>query len=135
MSEEYVVPDGLYYSGEHEWVKVQEDGTVVIGVSDYAQKTLHDIVYVELPDAGSDAEYMGVIGALESVKAVSDMNSPVSGEVLEVNDALLDSPDIINEDPYGKGWIAKIKPSNLQGDILNLMDAAAYKKHVAEQDH
>jgi len=78
---------------------------------------------------------MGVIGALESVKAVSDMNSPVSGEVLEVNDALLDSPDIINEDPYGKGWIAKIKPSNLQGDILNLMDAAAYKKHVAEQDH
>jgi len=135
MSEEYVVPDGLYYSGEHEWVKVQEDGTVVIGVSDYAQKTLHDIVYVELPDAGSNAEYMGVIGALESVKAVSDMNSPVSGEVLEVNDALLDSPDIINEDPYGKGWIAKIKPSNLQGDILNLMDAAAYKKHVAEQDH
>ena len=135
MSEEYNVPDGLYYSEEHEWVKVQEDGTVIIGVSDYAQKTLHDIVYVELPDAGSDAEYMGVIGALESVKAVSDMNSPISGEVLEVNNELLDSPDIINEDPYGKGWIAKMKPSNLQGDILKLMDAAAYKKHVAAQDH
>ena len=135
MSEEYNVPDGLYYSEEHEWVKVQEDGTVIIGVSDYAQKTLHDIVYVELPDAGSAAEYMGVIGALESVKAVSDMNSPISGEVLEVNNELLDSPDIINADPYGKGWIAKMKPSNLQGDILKLMDAAAYKKHVAAQDH
>ena len=135
MSEEYDIPEGLYYSEEHEWVKTEEDGTVVIGVSDYAQKTLHDIVYVELPEVGSDAEYMGVIGALESVKAVSDMNSPISGEVLEVNDELLDSPEIINEDPYGRGWIAKIKPSNLQGDILNLMDAAAYKKHVAEQDH
>lgn len=135
MSEEYDIPDGLYYSEEHEWVKVQEDGTVVIGVSDYAQKTLHDIVYVELPDTGSDAEYMGVIGALESVKAVSDMNSPISGEVLEVNNELLDNPETINEDPYGRGWIAKIKPSNLQGDILNLMDAAAYKKHIAEQDH
>ena len=135
MSEEYDIPEGLYYSEEHEWVKTEEDGTVVIGVSDYAQKTLHDIVYVELPEVGSDAEYMGVIGALESVKAVSDMNSPISGEVLEVNDELLDSPEIINEDPYGRGWIAKIKPSNLQGDILNLMDAADYKKHVAEQDH
>ena len=135
MSEEYDVPEGLYYSEEHEWVKTEEDGTVIVGVSDYAQKTLHDIVYVELPEVGSDAEYMGVIGALESVKAVSDMNSPISGEVLEVNDELLDSPEIINEDPYGRGWIAKIKPSNLQGDILNLMDAAAYKKHVAEQDH
>jgi len=135
MSEEYDVPEGLYYSEEHEWVKTAEDGTVIIGVSDYAQKTLHDIVYVELPDVGSEAEYMGVIGALESVKAVSDMNSPISGEVLEVNDELLDSPEIINEDPYGRGWIAKIKPSNLQGDILNLMDAAAYKKHVDAQDH
>ena len=135
MSEEYDVPEGLYYSEEHEWVKTEEDGTVIIGVSDYAQKSLHDIVYVELPEVGSDAEYMGVIGALESVKAVSDMNSPISGEVLEVNDELLDSPEIINEDPYGRGWIAKIKPSNLQGDILNLMDAADYKKHVAEQDH
>jgi len=135
MSEEYDVPEGLYYSEEHEWVKTEEDGTVIIGVSDYAQKTLHDIVYVELPEVGSEAEYMGVIGALESVKAVSDMNSPISGEVLEVNDELLDSPEIINEDPYGRGWIAKIKPSNLQGDILNLMDAAAYKKHVDAQDH
>ncbi len=135
MSEEYVIPDGLYYTVEHEWVKVQEDGTVVVGVTDYAQKSLHDIVYVELPDVGSEAESMGVIGALESVKAVSDMNSPVSGEVLEVNDELLDSPEIINEDSYVKGWIAKIKPSDLQGDLLNLMGAEAYRKHVAEQDH
>ena len=135
MSEEYVIPDGLYYSEEHEWAKVQEDGVVLVGVTDYAQKALHEVVYVELPDVGIDAEYMGIIGALESVKAVSDMNCPVAGEVLEVNDELLDSPELINDDPYGGGWIAKIKPSDLQGDLLNLLDADAYRKHVAEQGH
>jgi len=135
MSEEYVIPDGLYYSEEHEWAKVQEDGVVLVGVTDYAQKALHEVVYAELPDVGADAEYMGIIGALESVKAVSDMNCPVAGEVVEVNDELLDSPELINEDPYGRGWIAKIKPSDLQGDLLNLLDADAYRKHVAEQGH
>ena len=135
MSEEYVIPDELYYTEEHEWMKVQKDGSVLVGVTDYAQKSLHDIVYVELPDVDSEVEYMDVIGALESVKAVSDMNSPISGEVIEVNEELLDSPEIINEDPYGKGWIAKIKPSDLQGDLLNLMEAEAYRKHVAEQEH
>lgn len=135
MSEEYVIPDELYYTEEHEWMKVQKDGSVLVGVTDYAQKSLHDIVYVELPDVDSEVEYMEVIGALESVKAVSDMNSPISGEVIEVNEELLDSPEIINEDPYGKGWIAKIKPSDLQGDLLNLMEAEAYRRHVAEQDH
>ena len=135
MSEEYKVLDGLYYTEEHEWAKVLEDGTVAVGVTDYAQKQLHEIVYVELPEVDSEADYMGVIGAVESVKAVSDMNCPVAGTVVEVNDELLDSPELINEDPYGEGWIAKIRPSDLDGDRLNLMDAEAYRKHVAEQEH
>ena len=84
MSEEYEVEDGLHYTEEHEWAKVLDDGSVLIGVTDYAQKQLHEIVYVELPEVGDSADHMGVVGALESVKAVSDMNSPVAGEILEV---------------------------------------------------
>ena len=135
MSEEYAVLEGLYYTEEHEWAKVLDDGTVVVGICDYAQKQLHEIVYVELPEVESDAEYNGVIGAVESVKAVSDMNSPVSGTIVEVNEELLDSPELINEDPYGKGWIAKIKPSDIDGDLLNLMDSVKYTGFVAEAAH
>ncbi len=135
MGEEYKIPDGLLYTEEHEWVRVEGDGTVTIGVTDYAQKQLHEIVYVELPDVEADVEQMSVVGAVESVKAVSDLNCPVSGAVLEVNDELLDSPELINEDPYGEGWIAKLRPSDLDGDKVRLMDAESYGKHVAEQGH
>ena len=135
MSEEYEVADGLHYTEEHEWAKVLDDGSVLIGVTDYAQKQLHEIVYVELPEVGDSADYMGVVGALESVKAVSDMNSPVSGEILEVNEGLLDSPELVNDSPYGEGWFAKVKPSDLDGDLAKLMDAAAYREHVKSQAH
>ena len=135
MGEEYKIPDGLLYTEEHEWVRVEEDRRVTIGVTDYAQKQLHEIVYVELPDVEADVEQMSVVGAVESVKAVSDLNCPVSGAVLEVNDELLDSPELINEDPYGEGWIAKLRPSDLDGDKVRLMDAESYRKHVAEQGH
>ena len=135
MSEEYNIPEGLYYTEEHEWAKLESDGTVTVGVTDYAQKQLHEIVYVELPGVGDDAELMSVIGALESVKAVSDMNCPVGGSVTEVNEELLDSPEFINESPYGEGWIAKLKPSDWEGDKVHLMGAEAYGKHVAEQAH
>ena len=135
MGEEYKIPDGLYYTEEHEWARMLDDGTVAVGVTDYAQKQLHEIVYVELPEVGADVEQLSVIGAVESVKAVSDMNCPVSGSVVEVNDELLDSPELINDDPYGEGWIAKIEPSDLEGDKVRLMDAEAYRKHVAEQVH
>jgi len=135
MGEEYMIPDGLLYTEEHEWVRVEGDGTVTIGVTDYAQKQLHEIVYVELPDVEAEVEQMSVVGAVESVKAVSDLNCPVSGAVSEVNDELLDSPELINEDPYGEGWIAKLRPSDLEGDKVRLMDAEAYGKHVAEQGH
>ena len=135
MGEEYKIPDGLYYTEEHEWARMLDDGTVAVGVTDYAQKQLHEIVYVELPEVGADVEQLSVIGAVESVKAVSDMNCPVGGSVVEVNDELLDSPELINDDPYGEGWIAKIEPSDLEGDKVRLMDAEAYRKHVAEQVH
>lgn len=135
MSEDYNIPEGLLYTEEHEWARLESDGTVTIGVTDYAQKALHEIVYVELPETGGAAELMAVIGALESVKAVSDMNNPVGGSITEVNDELLDSPELINESPYGEGWIAKLEPSDWEGDKVHLMDAEAYKRHVAEQAH
>jgi glycine cleavage system H protein len=135
MSEEYVIPDGYHYTTEHEWAKVDEDGSILIGITDYAQKQLHEIVYVELPEVGSEAEYMEIVGAVESVKAVSDMNSPVAGEVLEVNDGLEDSPEKLNESPYEEGWMARIRPSDLDGDLAKLMDPEAYRKFVAEQAH
>ena len=135
MSEEYDIPESLLYTEEHEWARLEKDGTVVIGVTDYASKQLHEIVYVELPEVGDDAELMAVIGALESVKAVSDMNSPVGGSITETNEELLDSPELINESPYGEGWIAKLKPSDWEGDRVHLMDSGAYMRHVADQSH
>ena len=135
MSEEYKTVEGLYYTEEHEWAKRIEDGTVLVGITDYAQKQLHEIVYVELPELESEAVQAEPIGAVESVKAVSDMNAPVGGTVVEVNEGLEDSPELLNEDPYGEGWIARIEPNDLDGDLLRLMDVEAYRKHMAESEH
>jgi len=135
MSEEYKIPEDLYYTEEHEWARLEEDGTVIVGVTDYAQKQLHEIVYVELPEVETDVGLKEVIGALESVKAVSDMNCPVGGKITEANDELLDSPELINDSPYKEGWIAKLEASDWEGDKVLLMDAEAYKRHVAEQSH
>jgi glycine cleavage system H protein len=126
MTDEYKVEEGLYYTKEHEWAKKLEDGMVAVGVADYAQSQLHEIVYVELPELDIEVSQMEAIGAVESVKAVSDFYCPVSGKVVEVNEELLDAPEMINNDPFGDGWIAKIEPSNLDEDLSNLMDAAAY---------
>ena len=130
MSEEYKVEEGLYYTKEHEWARKLDDGLVEVGVDDYAQSQLHEIVYVELPEVGAEVKQLEAIGALESVKAVSDFYCPVGGEVVEVNEALLDSPELINNDPYGEGWIARIKPSQLEEDLVNLMDAEAYREYL-----
>lgn len=135
MSQEYEIPEGLLYTKEHEWAKSIGDGIVLVGVTDYAQKQLHEIVYVELPEVDMEVNSSDSIGAVESVKAVSDVFSPVSGTVVEVNESLLDSPELINEDPYGRGWIAKIRAKNLENDLSKLLDAKAYEKHVAEQTH
>jgi glycine cleavage system H protein len=130
MVDEYKIDEGVYYTKEHEWAKKNDDGTVSVGVDDYAQAQLHEIVYVELPEMGAEVAQAGALGAVESVKAVSDMYSPVGGKVVAINEELLDSPDKINTDPYGAGWIAKIDPSNLEGDLANLMDAAAYTEYL-----
>jgi len=135
MSQEYEIPEGLHYTKEHEWAKSLEDDTILVGVTDYAQKQLHEIVYVELPEIGREVKSSDSIGAVESVKAVSDIFSPVSGTVIEVNETLINSPELINEDPYGRGWIAKIKTRNLKADLAKLLSPEAYRRHVVEQSH
>ncbi len=126
MSEDTLkTPKDLMYSKDHEWVKVEGD-LVVVGITDYAQNALHEITFVELPEAGSTVEANVECGLVESMKASSDIFSPVSGEVAEVNTKLEDAPELVNEDPYGKGWMMKIKPSNLDEDLKALMDATAY---------
>jgi len=121
----YEIPEGLYYSKEHEWVKVEGDRCRV-GITDYAQGTLHDIVYVELPKIGSKVSQMQQLGTVESAKAVSEIYSPISGEVAEVNGDLLQHPELVNESPYERGWIAIIEPSSLEADLKKLMDPKGY---------
>jgi len=130
MSEEYDIPEGLYYTEDHEWLKVLEDGTVLVGVTDYAQKSLHEVVYVEMPNVGDKVKQKEVLGSVESVKAVSDLYSPVSGVVEEVNEELADSPELINSDSYGKGWMVKITPRDLDEELENLLSAEQYREHL-----
>lgn len=122
------VPAGLKYSKEHEWVKV-EGNVATIGITDHAQHALGDIVFVELPKVGAEAKFMKPIGVVESVKAASDVFSPLSGKITAANDALAKSPETINTDPYGAGWMAKIEMSNT-AELNNLMDDAGYKKYL-----
>jgi len=119
--EAYEVPEGLYFSKDFEWVKIEDD-KVRIGITDYAQKSLREIVYAELPSAGSDVKQNEPYGTLESVKAVSDLVAPISGTIIEVNDEVQSKPETLNEDPYEKGWLLVIKPSNLQAELANIMD-------------
>lgn len=123
------VKDDRSYSKDHEWIKV-EGGLAVVGITDFAQNSLHEITFVEISEVGTVLEANGECGLVESMKASSDIFSPVSGEIVEVNAELEDAPEIVNEDPYGKGWMFKIKPSNLDADISGLMDAAAYKEFI-----
>lgn len=126
---EYKIKEGLYYTKDHEWAQVLEDGTVLVGITDYAQKELGDLAYVELPEVGKEVTKGDVLCEVESVKAVSEVYAPVSGEVIEANKELEDAPEKINEDPYG-AWIAKIKPSNLEEELKELMDANAYAEYL-----
>ncbi|NJE60352.1 glycine cleavage system protein GcvH [Thermococcus sp. 21S7] len=126
---EYRVKEGLYYTKDHEWVQVLEDGTVLVGISDYAQKELGDLAYVELPEVGKELNKGDVLCELESVKAVSEVYAPVSGEVVEVNEELEDSPEVLNEEPY-EHWIVKLKPSNLDEELKELMAAEAYAEYL-----
>ncbi len=131
MSEEYEVPEQLYYTKEHEWVSVS-DNTATVGITDYAQKSLHEVVYVELPEVGRELTQGEVMGSVESVKAVSDIYAPVSGKVVEVNEKLLDEPETLNNDPYGEGWIAKIELTNFEEDKKKLLTAEQYRNLLKE---
>jgi glycine cleavage system H protein len=127
------VLDGLHYAASHEWVKV-EGSTAIVGISDHAQKELGDLVFVELPEAGSPCKQGEKFASVESVKAVSDVYSPISGTVVEVNTSLSESPDLINKSPYGDGWLMKLTVSN-KGELDGLMGADAYKQHQAANAH
>ncbi|MDQ3943108.1 MAG: glycine cleavage system protein GcvH [Actinomycetota bacterium] len=122
------IPEELQYTKSHEWVRIEND-TATVGITDYAQEELGDIVFVELPEEGATLEAGDSFGTLESVKAVSDLYAPVGGEVVEVNEALNNSPEKINEDPYGDGWIAKLSVSG-EGDLLSATD---YERLLEEE--
>jgi glycine cleavage system H protein len=123
------IKEGLRYSKDHEWIKVEGD-LAIVGISDYAQNALHEITFVEISDVGTVLEANDECGLVESMKASSDIITPVAGEIVEVNGDLEDAPEIVNEDPYGKGWMFKIKPSNLDADLAELMDANGYKEFI-----
>ncbi len=129
--DDYEVPEGLYYSKDYMWVKV-EDGKAKIGITDYAQKQLREVVFAELPSSGDEIVKDEPFGTLESVKAVSDLVAPISGTIEEINEEVTSSPEILNEDPYSKGWLIVASPTNLQEDLKSLMDfEAAVKWHKA----
>ena len=119
--EGYEVPENLYYHKEHLWAKV-ENGKVKIGMSDFAQKQLNDIVYVELPGVGDAITQNEPFGTVESVKAVSDLIAPVSGTIEQVNEELDSMPELLNEDPYGKGWLIILAPTNLEAELKEIMN-------------
>jgi glycine cleavage system H protein len=117
----YEIPEGLYYSKEWIWVKV-ENGKVLIGITDYAQKQLNEVVFAELPNVGDEVVKGEPLGTVESVKSVSDLVAPVSGKISEVNKKVSDNPGTLNEDPYNEGWILVISPTNLENDLRTLMN-------------
>ena len=119
------IPSELRYRESHEWVRVEDDGTVVVGISDHAQGELGDMVFVELPEPGMSYEQGEACAVIESVKAASDVYAPLSGEVLKANGELEDSPELVNSDPYGDGWLFRLLPSDAS-QIDGLLDAAAY---------
>ena len=122
------VPEGLYYSKDHEWLKVEGE-TGAVGITDHAQHSLGDVVYVELPKAGETFEAHATFGSVESVKAVSELFLPVAGEVTEVNESLTDEPEKVNNDPYGDGWMLRVKLSN-RGEVDSLLSAAEYEDYI-----
>lgn len=125
-------PNELRYTREHEWARVESDGTVTIGITNHAQDALGDVVFVELPEVGDTYDAEGKFGVVESVKTVSDLYSPCSGQIVAINEDLENAPEGVNEDPYGSGWIIRIKPTEMS-DIESLLSAADYDAFVAEE--
>ena len=123
------IPDDLKYTEEHEYIRTTSDGVAEIGITDYAQGELGDVVYVELPSVGTKLGKHDVFGTIEAVKAVSELFSPVAGEVVEINPRLDQEPALVNSDPYGAGWMIRMRPDDA-GAVEALLDATAYKAHV-----
>jgi glycine cleavage system H protein len=127
--QDYSIPDDLLYTKEHEWAK--EEGTIVrVGITDYAAKTLNDVVYVTSPKPNEKVEQFKSMGTVESIKAVSEIYSPVSGTVVKVNNQLDSHPELVNKSPYGDGWIIEVKPTNYASEKKSLLDAQAYAAHL-----
>ncbi len=125
-----LIPENLFYSKEHEWVKVQ-GGECVIGITDFAQEQLTDIVYVEIPESGTVLKKDEIFGVVESVKSVSDIFSPLSGEIVSINQDVIDAPELINGDPYGDGWLIRIVMDD-ETELDDLMDAEEYLVYIEE---
>ena len=128
------IPGDLKFLKSHEWARAEDNGLVRVGISDHAQGQLGDVVYVELPEVGASVQAGHGVATVESVKAASDIYSPVSGEIVEVNEALADSPETINEDAYGEGWLFAVKPSD-RAELDELMNADAYAEQLENEDH
>ncbi|MDA8391348.1 MAG: glycine cleavage system protein GcvH [Actinomycetota bacterium] len=124
------VPEGLRYTSDHEWSRI-EDGRIRVGITDYAQDALGDVVFVQLPNVGDSVATSAVVGEVESTKSVSDLYSPVAGVVVEVNASLADSPQLLNEDPYGEGWVCVVEPSD-PAEVEGLLDAESYRQLTAD---
>lgn len=130
---DYELPETNRYSEDDEWVREAEGGLYRVGISDYAQQQLGDVVFVEFPEVGAKFDAGQAFGVIESVKAVSDLFIPIGGEIVEVNAALEEAPETVNEDCYGAGWLVAIRPQDAT-QVDSLMDASAYAKHIAERD-
>jgi glycine cleavage system H protein len=127
------VPENLRYSTDHDWIRLEDDGSVVIGITDHAQEALGELVYVEVPEAGQSFQRGDACAVVESVKAASDVNAPVSGELAAINPALEESPDLVNQDPYDEGWLIRLTPSS-PAELDDLLDAESYNRLLAEAD-
>ena len=128
------VPNELKYTKSHEWVRTESDGSITVGITDHAQELLGDMVFIELPEVEASFTSGEECAVVESVKAASDVYCPVSGEVIAVNETLVDAPETINQDPYDSGWMFKVKPED-EGEADELMDAEAYNELIAEESH
>ena len=128
------IPSDLHYTKTHEWVRSESDGTITVGITDHAQDLLGDMVFVETPEIGSDYGSGEDIAVVESVKAASDVYAPVIGEVIAINEDLVDAPEKVNQSPFDEGWLFKMRPKDA-GEIEELMDAAAYQEFAASEEH
>jgi len=127
-------PGELRYAESHEWARVEDDGTITVGISDHAQEALGDVVYVELPEVDAEVKANAEAGVVESVKAASDVYAPISGTIIAINTALEDAPETVNESPYTDGWFFKLKPNDLS-ELENLLDMKAYQEFCEAEDH